>query len=88
MIKRGTAVVWHRPPFDTKTVKKYRSGVAMRDDGGVPVTNVVHHAAEDFTGKCFGIMRRPGRDETALVRLNGHRGMSEVPVDQLSEVMR
>lgn len=86
MIKRGTAVVWHRPPFDTKTVKKYKSGVVMRDDGDVPVTKVVHHAAEDFHGKCFGVMRRPGRSLTALVRLKSHKGMSEVPANQLSEV--
>ncbi len=89
MIKRGTTVVWHRPPFDTETVKKYRSGVVMRDDGGAPVIHTVHHNAEDFTGHCFGVIRRPGRKNfTALVRLKGHQGMSEVPMVQLSEVKR
>lgn len=85
MIKRGTPVIWHRPSFDTEVVKKYKSGVVMRDSDGKPIMHTVHHAAEDFEGQCFGILRRPGRDETALVRLKDNHQMSEISLSKLEE---
>lgn len=92
MIKRGTAVVWHRPPFDSLTTRKYRSGVVMRSDSGKALVVREHHEAEDYWGKCLSIVQEEYQTSDgflmrgqALFLEEGHSTAIRVPLDELEE---
>ena len=88
MIKCGSLVIRHKPAWDSEEPKKYKSGVIMKDDAGNPIMETVHHRAEKQLGKCFSVMRLPGREPEALflqAKTQKPGSMLRVPLSELEE---